>query len=176
MPTEKGPRHRALSGLSNSHELPFSGSLPETSSNLPTGKALTRLCISTIWPQPFLFACVMNTISLGLSHIRLGTMADLAIIVCSSYNYSHFYQSKRVQKMNFQWNCYKKLPSRISPGSPIYCKPLLQQKKGKDYSNRLLVFTPMVFLFWSCILMQIILRLTDKISLHRIYWLVIIGW
>ena len=107
MPTGKGPRHRALSGLSNSHELPFNGSLPETSSNLPTGKALTRLCISTIWPQPFLFACVMNTISLGLSHIRLGTMADLAIIVYSSYNYSHFYQSKRVQKMNFQWNCYK---------------------------------------------------------------------
>ena len=57
-------------------------------------------------------------------------MAYLAIIVSSSYN-SHFQQSKRA-KNEFSVDLSQKLPSHISPGSPVYSKPLGQQKKHKD--------------------------------------------
>ena len=53
-------------------------------------------------------------------------MADLAITVCSSYN------SKMCAKNEFSADLLQSLPSRISPGSPVYCKPFGQQKKSKD--------------------------------------------
>ena len=84
---------------------------------------------------------------------RLGTMADLAIIVHYSYK-KPLLAIKTYTKNEFSADLLQKLPSRISPGFPVYCKPLWQQKKRKDSFPQLLVFAPTAFLFWSCILVR----------------------
>ena len=49
-------------------------------------------------------------------------MADLTIIVRSSYK--PILAIKTCAKNEFSADLLQKLPSRISPGSPVYCKPL----------------------------------------------------
>ena len=83
--------------------------------------------------------------------IRLGTMVDLAIIVRSSNN-SHFYQSKLMRKMNFQWICNKDCRVVFA-----WFSSFGQQKKQNDFhSHRLLDFALTALLFWSFILVRII--------------------
>ena len=102
-------------------------------------------------------------------------MADLAIIVRTSYN-SHFLQSKCVRKNEFSADLIQKLPSHISPGSPVYCKSLGQQKSCKDSFPQDHGFCTDGFFILVMYFGADNIHLTDKISLHRIYWLVVIGW
>ena len=83
---------------------------------------------------------------------RLGTMAELAIIICFSYN-SHFLQ------LNFQRMCYKSYKNcRVAFCLVLQITANLSgsRKGAKMHSHRLLVFAPTVFLFWSWILVRII--------------------
>ena len=96
--------------------------------------------------------------SIDLAYNRLGTMADLAIIFRSSYN-SHFQQSKRVQKMNFQRICYKNCRVAFRLVLQFTANHLGSRKGANIHSHRLLVFAPTVFLFWSC----------NSVRIHVIY-------
>ena len=78
-------------------------------------------------------------------------------------------------KNEFSADLLQELSSRISTGSPIYCKPLVKQKNS-NYSFPQapgfccdgIFILPMYFDANN-------IHLTDKISLHRTYWLVFIG-
>ena len=72
----------------------------------------------------------------------------LAIIATSS--------NQNIAKNEFSADLLQKLPSRISPDSPVYCKPLRQQKKCKDSLPQVPGFCADFCLFCSCILVRII--------------------
>ena len=86
-----------------------------------------------------------------MSFNRQGTMADQAIIVHYSYN-SHFQQSKLTQTMNFQRICYKNSQVAFCLVFQFTVNLLGSKKNARITSHRLLVFAPIAFLFWSCIL------------------------
>ena len=94
---------------------------------------------------------------------------------CSSYIASSSNQD--VCKNEVSVNLLQKLPRRISPGSPVYCKPLGQKKMLKDSFPQAPgfcangIFYIMVMYFGADNI-----HLIDKFSFHRIYWLVVIGW
>ena len=77
-------------------------------------------------------------------------------------------------KNEFSADLLQKLPSRISAGSPVYCKPLGQQKKSKDsFPHAPGVCANGIFILAMYFGADDI-HLTDKISLYHIYWLVFI--
>ena len=67
----------------------------------------------------------------------------------------------------------QKLLSHISPVFQFTANLLGSRLSAKIQSHRLLVFAPKAFLVMYFGADKI--HLTDKISLHRIYWLVVIG-
>ena len=79
-------------------------------------------------------------------------------------------------KNEFSADLLQKLPSRILPGSPVYWKPLGQQKQSEDSFPQARGFCADGIFILAMYFGADNLHLTDKISLHRIYWLVFIGW
>ena len=69
----------------------------------------------------------------------------------------------------------QKLPSLIWPGFPVYCKPFGQQKKRKDSFPQVPGFCADSIFILVMYFGADDIHLTDRISLHRIYWLVITG-
>ena len=59
-------------------------------------------------------------------------------------------------KNEFSADLLQKLHSRILPGSPVYCKPLGQQKKHEDLFPEAPGFCANSIFILSCILVQII--------------------
>ena len=81
-----------------------------------------------------------------------------------------------MRKNEFSAYLLQKLPSRISPGSPVYCKPLGQQKQSEDSFPQAPGFCADGNFILAMYVGADNLHLADKISLHHIYWLVFIGW
>ena len=104
---------------------------------------------------------------------RLGTMGGLAIvlaIIASSSN-------QDMCKNEVSANLLQKLLHRISPGSPVYCKPLGQQKMLKDSFSQAPGFCANgIFYILVVYFGADNIHLIDKFRFHRVYWLVVIGW
>ena len=79
-------------------------------------------------------------------------------------------------KNDFSADLLQKLPSCISTGFPVYCKLLAQQKKSKYSFPQAPDFCTNGILILVLYFGADNIHGTDKISLHRIYWLVFIGW
>ena len=82
-------------------------------------------------------------------------MADLAIIVRSSYN-SHLLQSKSVQKINFSGFIVKAVESHFAWFCSLLQMSWAAKKSATIHFNRPLVFAPMICLFLLCILIRIV--------------------
>ena len=77
-------------------------------------------------------------------------------------------------KNGFSSDLLQKLPSRISPVSSVYCKPLGQQKKSKYSFPQAPGFCADGIFILVMYFSADNIHLTDKISLYPIYWLVFI--
>ena len=139
-------------------------------------KLWTEICeIRQIFKGDWIKFCERFTkISFKLPNNRLWTMANLAIIV--RFSYSSHSSNQNVCEKWFSADLLQKLPSHILPGSPVYCKPLGQQNKRNDSFPQSPGFCAdgvfMLLMYFGADN----IHLTDKISLHRIYWLLVIGW
>ena len=75
---------------------------------------------------------------------------------------------KTCAKNEFSADLLEKLPSRISPGFPVYCKPLGQQRKSEDSFPQAPGFCAEGMFILAMYFGADQLYLTDKISLHCI--------
>ena len=79
-------------------------------------------------------------------------------------------------KNEFSADLLQKLTSHILSGSPVYCNPLGQQKKRNDPFPQAPDFCADGIFILLMYFGADYIHLTEKISLHRIYWLVVITW
>ena len=77
--------------------------------------------------------------------------------------------------MNFQRICYKNFRVAFRLVLQFTANHLGSRKRANTHSHRLLAFAPTVFFILFVYFDADNIHLTDKISLHRTYWLVFIG-